>query len=97
MEATIIFSNGTQMEVQKNGSSYIVESEPTFPEDLSNVQIVSEEGTTIIANGKIVPCASIDSNYWFSIIEVSAQEAKEIALNQRIDDIENALCEMSSL
>ncbi len=41
----IIFLDGTEIEAEKNGSSYIVDEKPRFPNDLSEVSITgSEEG-----------------------------------------------------
>lgn len=95
MEATIKFSNGTTLNAEVNGSAYIVDTKPAFPEDLTNIEITTAEGTETIANGEIIECASVDSRYWFSIRETPSDVIKAQETETRFADIENALCELS--
>lgn len=95
MEAKVIFSNGSVITAEQNGSCLIVASKPTFPADLTNISIESTEGNSVIENGQIVECASVDGRYWFSIIEIPASQVKEAETETRIAAIEDALCELS--
>ncbi len=72
----IIFKDGTEITVERNGSCFIVETKPEFPEDLTDITIEGEMPQTI-ANGRIVDAASVDGRYWFTIIEISEAEARE--------------------
>lgn len=45
--ATITFKDGAELVTEQNGSCFIVDEEPTFPADLSEVTIVSRETRTI--------------------------------------------------
>ncbi len=83
MEAKIVFKDGTTINAQVNGHCYIVDVEPTFPEDLTDIIVKKGKETQTIANGRIVPAASVDGRYWFAIIEIS--EAEEEANQLRAD------------
>ena len=63
MEAKITFKNGQEMTVEKNGDSYITQTKPEFPADLSVVTVESEDGNREYRNAEIVECASIDGRY----------------------------------
>ena len=72
MEAvTITFNDGTVIEADKNGSCYIVDAEPTFPDDLTGIEITGDE-TRTIEDGRIAESASTDGRYWFTILEISS-------------------------
>lgn len=81
MEATIRFKNGTEMTAEKNGDSFITAETPAFPEDLSIVTVISEEGTETYLNVLVTDCASIDGRYWFTFVEKSIEQdqAEKIA------------------
>lgn len=71
----IIFLDGTEIEAEKNGSSYIVDEKPGFPNDLSEVSITgSEEGEKVLHNVQIGECASVDGRYWFWLGEIPEAE-----------------------
>ena len=84
----IIFLNGMEIEADVNGDCYIVESKPDFPLDLSEVTIIKNNDGSIIHNAKLVECASVDGNYWFTFVQMNEMEIK-------IAEIEDALCELS--
>jgi len=86
----IIFLDGTEIEADVNGDSYIVETKPTFPQDLSSITIVKGEDEQVLTNAKLVECASVDGAYWFAFVQMSAIEIK-------FAEIEDALCELSML
>ncbi|MCR5777251.1 MAG: hypothetical protein K6G84_07550 [Lachnospiraceae bacterium] len=65
----ITFKDGSVITAEKNGSCYIVDSAPEFPEDLNNITIEGEVNTTI-AHGQLQECASVDGRYWFTILDV---------------------------
>ena len=79
-KVTIVFADGTELEVEKNGTCFIVDEEPEFPEDLSEVTITEDGKDTVIENAEIVECAATDDRYWFAIIEIpeSVREAKQV-------------------
>lgn len=70
MEVTIRFADGSELTAEQNGTSYIVDEAPEFPEDLTDVEIEGEDGTVTIEDAQIVECAAIpgDTRYWFTII-----------------------------
>lgn len=71
---TITFSDGTSINAEQNGTSYIVNSKPDFPTDLTEVSVSGEDGDITLANVQIIECASVDSRYWFGMRELSAEE-----------------------
>lgn len=95
MEAKLKFANGTEIIAQANDNNYIVATKPQFPDNLKNIQITTEESTLVIKNGRIVECASLDGNYWFTVIEVPENIVHIQEMLQRLNDVEDALCEIS--
>ena len=81
---TIIFSDGTELVAAQNGDCYIVAQKPTFPADLSTVQV----GDKTLENVSIVEAASTDGQYWFAFREMTPEEIWRA-------EIEDALCELS--
>ncbi len=79
-KVTIVFADGTELEAEKNGTCFIADEEPKFPEDLSEVTITEDGKDTVIENAEIVECAAIDDRYWFTIVEIpeSVREAKQV-------------------
>ena len=76
----IIFNDGTRLQVEQNGTSFILDEKPEFPSDMSRVTIENDEGTQVIENAELVECASIDNRYWFTFIEISREKMLERAL-----------------
>lgn len=71
MEALIIFADGTELAVEKNGDCYITANKPAFPADLSTVTVESEDSNREYHDAILVECASIDGRYWFAFMELS--------------------------
>lgn len=89
MEKAIIkFNDGTVLEAEVNGSSYIVDGKPDFPEDLSSVTIQSDNGAQVIEDARLIECYSNDGRYWFAFGKLSETE-------RRFAEIEDALCDLS--
>lgn len=88
---SITFKNGKTIEVEQNGSTFITETKPTFPSDLSDIEITDGETTTNIENGMIVECYGPNSEYYyFSIIE----KPYNIILEERLNEQEDIICDL---
>ena len=72
-KATIIFNDGTEIEAAVNGDCFIVDEKPDFPDDLTDITIVSDQGEKTVEHGRIVECAS-EKDYWFAIVEIPEAE-----------------------
>ena len=84
----ITFFDGTIVNADVNGDSYIVDTKPAFPADTSIVTIGEGQNAETLENVKIQECASIDGRYWFAFVAMSEIEI-------RFAEIEDALCELS--
>lgn len=73
----IKFNDGTVITCEINGTSFITNEKPNFPEDFSNIMVTSEDGQVIIKNGLLIECAGNDNRYWFTIIEKPIQQLLE--------------------
>ena len=80
----IIFNDGTELEAERNGSSFIVNEKPDFPEEFTNITIEDEDGETIIDSAELIECASIDGRYWFSFREITERETTENQLEAQV-------------
>ena len=75
MEKVIIaFKDGTQIEADLNGNCYVTDSQPSFPADLSEVTVTSQDQTQIFHHAVITECASVDGRYWWVFTEMSEAE-----------------------
>lgn len=75
MNVKIIFTDGTEINAEMNGGSFITEVKPTFPTDMSAVTIQGTDIDDIIYNNaELIECASVDSHYWFAFREVTEDE-----------------------
>ena len=84
---SITFNDGKIIEAIKNGTCYIVDEKPEFPDDLTDISIEESNSTTYIKFGKIVDIQSNDSRYWFAIDVVSEAERANEQLRADIDYI----------
>jgi len=84
---SITFNDGTIIKAVKNGTCYIVDEKPEFPDDLTNISIEESNSTTYIEFGKIVDIQSNDGKYWFAIDAVSEAERANEQLRADIDYI----------
>lgn len=69
----IIFRNGTIVEAEQNGNCFITGIKPAFPVPLGTVRIEGDESYRI-EHARLVECASVDGRYWFTFIEIPADE-----------------------
>lgn len=72
--AKITFSNGEEIIAEVNGDSFIVNEEPTFPDNLEDITIEKDGQEETIEHGRIIECASVDGRYWFAISEIPEHE-----------------------
>lgn len=77
------------MAVKVNGTCYITDEKPSFPFDLTETEVVTDSGTTLFVNPKIIECASgFEPGYWFTLVEKSSVEVQEEELAQQRADID---------
>ena len=86
----ITFTNGLVLDALLNATTYIVDEKPDFPDDLSEVTVEMENGTTVYRNAKITEAYSDDGKYRFGISEMSPLEI-------RLAEYEDAICELSQM
>lgn len=92
--AAILFKNGTSLTAEQNGSSFILNQKPSFPDDLSVVTVTGEDGDRIFLNAKVQDCASVDGRYWLAFVEKTQDELFRELMQESIASIEDALCEL---
>ena len=81
----IIFADGTEVEAERNGDSYIAAGKPDFPDDLSEVRVEgSEEGDKAFRNVQVVECASVDGRYWFALVETSEEALAQEKMDAQV-------------
>lgn len=64
----IRFKDGTELEAGVNGNNFITDEAPEFPDDLSEVVIISDGGEEVIKNATVQQAAGIDDRYWFIFV-----------------------------
>lgn len=85
-KGTIKFKDGSEIAVEINGNSYIVDAAPSFPADLTDVVIKKEDGSEeTIAFAELVECASVDGRYWFALAEIPEQIRMQRDINSKIE------------
>ncbi len=97
MEALIIFADGTELAVEKNGDCYITANKPAFPADLSTVIVESEDGNREYHDAILVECASIDGRYWFAFNEESEADKTIRELLESNSMLTECILEMSEI
>lgn len=97
MEAKIIYTNGTEMTVEKNGDCYILPVKQDIPEDLSTVTVEDKDGVKVYNDAALIECASIDGRYWFSFIEESPMDKTVRELNETNAMLTECVLEMSQI
>ena len=86
MENVIIaFADGTSINAELNGDSYITDTKPDFPDDLSTVTITGPKTNVTIENARIVTCASVDGRFWFAILPTPQKEIETVKLRADLD------------
>lgn len=95
MEARIVFKNGESLTAEQNGNTFITNTVPEFPDDLTEVNVFVEDQQTTLHYVIIQEAASIDGRYWFCLVE--EQEGERIIREQeeKITFLEDCLMEMS--
>ena len=86
----IIFKNGMTLSVTQNASTYTAPERPDFPEDLTDITIIGDEGRKTIANGMIVDCYAEGEGYHFAIIEKPYQ----MVLEEKLSEQDDIICEL---
>jgi len=97
MEAKIIYADGTEMTVEKNGDCYILPVKQDIPEDLSVVTVTARDGIKVYNNATLIECASIDDRYWFSFVEESPSEKAFRELRETNNMLTECILEMSEI
>lgn len=97
MEAKIVFKDGTEITAEKNGDSYILDTKPEFPEDLTDLVIQSAEGNKVFENAILIECASVDGRYWFSFMEEPAADRTIRELREENAMLEDAILELAEI
>ena len=83
--AVITFADGTTLNTDRNGGCFILDEQPTFPENLDIVSVMIGEDTITYHHAKAVKCASVDKRYWFTFVEESPTTLKF----RQIDHVED--------
>lgn len=97
METKIIFKDGTELTVEKNGDCLILTQKPSFPEDLSTVTVQAEDGTREYHNAQVLECASVDGRFWFAFTEESEADRTIRELKEQNDMLTECVLEMSEI
>lgn len=95
--AMIRFTDGTELQTDRNGDCFILPACPEFPEDLSTVTVEIGDETTVYHNAKVQDCASVDSRFWFTFIEESPAERTIRELREENTMLEDAIIELAEL
>lgn len=74
----IIFNDKTEINAERNGTTFITDTKPSIPDDLTNIEIVEDGTTTVIQNAQFVECCPLDERYYFTFIETSEAELQHI-------------------
>lgn len=83
-KVTIRFTNGETIEAEVNGNNFITDTEPEFPDDLTKVEIESEEDTTVLNDVFVQEGAPLDGRYWFILMETPKEEIKTNELEAQV-------------
>lgn len=90
MEATITFKSGMTITAEMTGNCFIKDSKPSFPEDLSEVTVETEEQTIVYHNAMVQEAASVDGNYWWCFVEKDPRDVE-------IQMLEDAIIELAEI
>lgn len=70
----LIFTDGTEIDAVQNASTYITKKRPDFPDDLTEITVEGENGTTVYRNAEIMEAYATDKRCWFGIKEITPAE-----------------------
>lgn len=107
---TITFNDGTTLEVEQNGSTFITETKPTFPSDLTNIEIEESYDTskTVENDGEDETVTeTVTQNHTISngmLVECYAPDDKyyfsiiekpyQMVLEERLREQDDIICEL---
>lgn len=98
MAATITWKDGTTLRTETNCNNFIVDTEPVWPEDMSEVTVVDdEEGTYVLHNASVLKSAPLDNRFWFIFTEESVYERTILQLREENEMLESAIVELAEL
>ena len=97
MEAKIIFANGAEMTVEKNGDCYILPVREDIPDDLSIVTVEDNYGGKVYHDATLIECASIDGRYRFTFNEESQMDKTIRELREANAMLTECVLEMSQI
>lgn len=107
---TITFNDGSTLEVEQNGSTFVTDTKPDFPEDLTDIEIEeSFEVTKVVETdeGEDTVTETVTQNYTISngmFVECYAPDEKyyfsiiekpyQIVLEERLQEQDDIICEL---
>lgn len=97
MEAKIIFKDGTEITAEQNGTCYILNTKPIFPEDMTGMIIEKENERIEFQYPILIECASIDGRFWFSFMEEPEDKRIIRELHEENSMLEDAIIELAEL
>lgn len=97
MNAHIIFNDKTEVIVEQNGSCFVLNKKPAFPDDLSAITIISDEEIISLNNCKVQECSSTDGKYWFTLIPETKEEKTIRELKEQNEMLTECLLEISEI
>lgn len=97
MSARIIFNDKTEVIAEQNGNCFILEEEIIFPEDLTNITIISNDEERTIESAIVQPCASVNGKYWFTFVAESKEQQEIRKLKEQNNMLVECLLEISEI
>ena len=107
---TIIFNDGTTLEVEQNGSTFIADTKPAFPSDLTNIEIEETyDVSKIVENDgeEETVTETVTRNYSISnglVVKCYAPDNKyyfaiiekpyQMVLEERLSEQDDIICEL---
>lgn len=77
---------------EQNGTCYIVDVKPDFPDDLSTVIVAGDDPLSNYTyhNAELIECYSIDGRYWFAFRGLTPDEL----YRKQLDDERNMVLDL---
>ena len=87
--------DGFMFSAKNNGTCYITDAKPNFPDDLFTVVVTSDDPMQnyIYHNAELIECYSIDGRYWFAFRELSSDELYRKQLDNERDMVLDLISE----
>ncbi len=86
-KAKITFVDGTTIDAEINGSCYITAKKPEFPDDMSKVTVKIGDEKKKLVEVEVNEAASVDGQYWFTLLEMTESELEAIRIQADIQYI----------